>query len=82
MSISTGGVCSICGMTIPVGVIHYCGGAVPLSNLPYPIQSWPLPWVCPVCGGGVAGGVTRCPCKPFPSLTYGAAASPDAEASR
>ncbi len=25
-----------------------------------------LGWKCPNCGGGVAPGVTRCPCVPLP----------------
>ena len=65
--------CCICNGTCNhIGPHSYCEfhGKAQVIRVEYP--AYPLPamppapgWVCPVCGGGNASWVARCPCKPI-----------------
>jgi len=47
---TTGGVqCPVCRITYPLGVIHTCGGSLPVGNLPA-LSFTPQGWECPKCG--------------------------------
>ena len=56
--------CAICHSWVPYNTVHLCGGT------PTPIYAPAAPpgWRCPVCGGGNASWVARCPCVPIPSV--------------
>ena len=56
---TTGGwYCPKCGVTTPVGNVHYCGSAPGGSVTVQPVQQG---WQCPVCGAVYAPWVFSCP---------------------
>jgi hypothetical protein len=59
VSVTIAGRCSICATE---GALE---GSLPPGALTWRIAS-PVGWTCPVCGGGVAPWLSRCPCVPEP----------------
>jgi len=80
---TTGGVqCPVCRITYPLGVIHTCGGSLPVGNLPA-LSFTPQGWECPKCGRVNAPFVASCACYALGSgrltITTGDTAPPPAE---